>query len=212
MTAFFRHRGIHFAPASASDAPVAGQPWTDSRLRWNQGGLLLAVFLVLLFGLSPALAPVRANPHGGGHFCGDGTVDASEDCDDGNVDNGDCCSSSCIYEYSGSGCNDNNPCTDSDSCDGSGTCSGTPISCTDSPGQCYESTGTCNTDTGACEYAPLSGSASCEDGDLCTLDDLCDGFGTCSPGPPQDCSDGNQCTSDSCNSSTGLCDNTVTPG
>ena len=39
--------------------------------------------------------------------------------------------------------------------------------------------------------------ASCDDGDACTLADLCSG-GECTPGPPKPCDDGDGCTSDSC--------------
>ncbi|NIQ90179.1 MAG: hypothetical protein GWN93_14570, partial [Deltaproteobacteria bacterium] len=36
--------------------------------------------------------------------CGDGTVDAGEDCDDGNTNDGDCCSSTCQYESAATVC------------------------------------------------------------------------------------------------------------
>ena len=38
---------------------------------------------------------------------------------------------------------------------------------------------------------------SCDDGDVCTAADLCDGAGACSPGAPVDPDDGNACTADS---------------
>jgi len=54
--------------------------------------------------------------------CGNGTVDSGEQCDDGNTLDGDCCSSTCQYEASGSGCTgDDNICT-ADVCDGAGVC------------------------------------------------------------------------------------------
>jgi cysteine-rich repeat protein len=54
--------------------------------------------------------------------CGNGAVDAGEQCDDGNTFDGDCCSATCQYEPSGSFCAaDTNICTD-DICDGAGTC------------------------------------------------------------------------------------------
>lgn len=57
-------------------------------------------------------------------LCGDGTVAADgEDCDDGNTFSGDCCSSTCQYELSGSLCSDGNAST-CDACDGAGTCQG----------------------------------------------------------------------------------------
>jgi hypothetical protein len=53
--------------------------------------------------------------------------------------------------------------------------------------------GTC--DDGQCSYVDNDG-ASCDDGDLCTVDDICQG-GLCAP-TPLDCDDGNACTDDSC--------------
>lgn len=63
-----------------------------------------------------------------GCVCGDGDVQPLEICDDGNVANGDCCSSACTYEASGSPCSDADPCT-RDTCDGSGTCGQLPTGC-----------------------------------------------------------------------------------
>lgn len=57
-----------------------------------------------------------------GPFCGDGTVDAGEQCDDGNVWDGDCCSRACQFEPSAAPClDDGNPCT-LDRCNAAGTC------------------------------------------------------------------------------------------
>ncbi len=54
--------------------------------------------------------------------CGDGALDAGEECDDGNRADGDCCSASCTFEPYGSTCAaDGNDCTD-DVCDGAGLC------------------------------------------------------------------------------------------
>jgi cysteine-rich repeat protein len=54
--------------------------------------------------------------------CGNGVVDTGEQCDDGNTETGDCCSSTCQFESSGSACAaDEDFCTD-DVCDGAGTC------------------------------------------------------------------------------------------
>ncbi|HEY2387339.1 MAG TPA: hypothetical protein VGK30_10280 [Candidatus Binatia bacterium] len=54
--------------------------------------------------------------------CGNGTVDSGELCDDGNTLDGDCCSSTCQFEASGSFCPaDYDFCT-SDVCDGAGSC------------------------------------------------------------------------------------------
>jgi uncharacterized delta-60 repeat protein len=55
--------------------------------------------------------------------CGDGLVAGAEECDDGNAVGGDCCSSGCRFEPSGSQCDvDGDLCT-TDVCDGAGACS-----------------------------------------------------------------------------------------
>lgn len=78
-----------------------------------------------------------------GRACGNGTVDAGEQCDDGNDVGGDCCSADCQYEPSGGNCEDDgNACTD-DICDGGGVCT------------------------------HLNNAASCDDGDACTNVDAC---------------------------------------
>lgn len=48
--------------------------------------------------------------------CGDGIVDALEQCDDGNNENGDCCSATCEIESDGSSCSDEDSCTVGDTC------------------------------------------------------------------------------------------------
>jgi cysteine-rich repeat protein len=73
--------------------------------------------------------------------CGNGVVDAGEECDDGNAGAADCCSAVCTYDTAG---------------------------------------------------------ADCDDGDPCTVDDVCNGAGTCSAGGPAECDDGNPCTDDAC--------------
>jgi cysteine-rich repeat protein len=77
--------------------------------------------------------------------CGNGTLDAGEECDDGNKNDGDCCSSSCKFEALGSACDDGNVCTSNDQCDGAGTCAGT------------------------------ANTAACDDGLLCNGVDTCSG-------------------------------------
>jgi len=88
--------------------------------------------------------------------CGDAVLDPGEACDDGNLAAGDCCTPACTAEPAGDPClDDGNPCS-LDECDGSGSC-----------------------------VHPTGGSASCDDGDVCTTNDACtDGVcsGTVVPG------------------------------
>jgi cysteine-rich repeat protein len=116
--------------------------------------------------------------------CGNGAVDAGEECDDGQLAPGDCCSLRCRAEPAGSGCGDDgNVCTD-DACDGSGTCVHAPNSAAcDSvcaPG------GTCS--GGVCvSPAPAPDGTPCEgDGNVCSRE-TCDGAGSCLARGPVDC-------------------------
>src|SRR5204862_6951435 len=52
--------------------------------------------------------------------CGNGLLDAGEQCDDGNTNNGDCCSSACQFESSSTVCRASaGPCDVAESCTGS---------------------------------------------------------------------------------------------
>jgi cysteine-rich repeat protein len=108
--------------------------------------------------------------------CGDGMLDdAGEQCDDFNQTSGDCCSSSCQLEPAGAPCSDGNACTD-DACDGAGTCSqhvdnSAPCGTSCVPGTCA---------AGQCVYGdPAPAGTSCDDAQVCTTGDHCDGRGTC---------------------------------
>jgi len=48
--------------------------------------------------------------------CGNGVLDADEECDDGNQSNGDCCSSLCRVDPDGTTCSDASLCTREDAC------------------------------------------------------------------------------------------------
>ena len=54
--------------------------------------------------------------------CGNGVLEAGEECDDGNTIDGDCCSQVCRFEPSGGPCTDDGDRCTTDRCDGSGTC------------------------------------------------------------------------------------------
>ncbi len=68
--------------------------------------------------------------------CGDGFLEANEQCDDGNTVGGDCCDATCSFEVAGSACADDaNLCTD-DVCDGAGACThaSNTVACDDHSG------------------------------------------------------------------------------
>ena len=124
--------------------------------------------------------------------CGNHVIEPGEDCDDGNVLPGDCCSSTCHFEASGSPCgpDDANPCTDQ-TCDGAGTCQAlnNTAPCTVNQG-CLAGTctgGVCVTQTPAPAGQPCDTDAS-----VCTPES-CDGGGTCASAPPLDCSPCGSC-------------------
>lgn len=106
--------------------------------------------------------------------CGDGIRAGAEQCDDGNLVAGDCCSATCTLDAPG------------DPCGGDGN------GCTDD---------VCN-GAGVCTHP--NNTASCDDGDACTLSDVCSA-GVCTAGAPKDCTDGNPCTEDVCTA--GTCSN-----
>ena len=79
--------------------------------------------------------------------CGNGVVDAGEQCDDGR--SGGCCSDSCTFETTGTVCDDANACTQTATCDGAGQCVGAdPVSCEGAADGC---SGVCNPLTGGCD-------------------------------------------------------------
>ena len=108
---------------------------------------------------------------GSSGFCGNGRVEAGEQCDDGNAVSGDGCSASCQVDpgYTCTGtqpsvCIDTNECTNGTSqCSVNATCTNTPGSytCTCNPG--YSGTGWICTDIDEC----ANGTAVCQVGELC---------------------------------------------
>jgi cysteine-rich repeat protein len=125
--------------------------------------------------------------------CGDGAVQGAEECDDGGRADGDCCSSTCMFEAAGSACTDGDLCTQLDACDGQGACASDPVVCTDETAECH-APAACDPSTGACASAPLPDGSACEDGDLCTEGDACVA-GECARGDfdPEACADAAQC-------------------
>ncbi|MGB0592578.1 MAG: fibrinogen-like YCDxxxxGGGW domain-containing protein [Myxococcota bacterium] len=88
------------------------------------------------------------------------------------------------FKAEGALCDDEDPNTKADACDGSGGCAGTPYTCT--PGVC-ESEST--PDGQGCEVSYDAQGTSCDDGELGTKGDQCDGVGTCE-GTPYTCEQG----------------------
>ena len=135
--------------------------------------------------------------------CGNGTVEAGEQCDDGNVANGDCCSSTCQYEANGAPCtSDGLPCS-TDVCNATGTCthdpslSGTP--CRASAGVC-DTAETCDGAATSCPADGFAGSGECRAAaDICDAAESCDGSG---PNCPAD----GYLSSGECRASAGVCD------
>ncbi len=68
-----------------------------------------------------------------------------------------------------------------------------------------------NTVGGDCcsaECAFEAAGAACDDGQFCTLEDVCDGAGVCGGSVPNTCDDGVGCTTDSCDEAGDICVNT----
>jgi cysteine-rich repeat protein len=115
--------------------------------------------------------------------CGNGIVDAGEDCDDGDATSGDGCEPDCTF-----------------SCSGDADCSGADP-CVD---------GTCQDNDRGRACVPSYTTDACNDGLNCTVTDLCDGAGSC-VGSGNACDDGLACTADGCaeGPSGPTCDNHV---
>src|SRR5205823_4768750 len=103
------------------------------------------------------------------------------------------------------GCNDGDLCTQSDTCQG-GTCTGVDRVTGAARDQCHDA-GTCDPATGACSNPGKADGAGCNDGNLCTQSDTCQG-GTCTGANPVACPAPDQChTAGACDPATGLCSN-----
>lgn len=124
----------------------------------------------------------------GGPACGDGVVGAGEECDDGNTDDGDCCSSTCVFEPERAACGDTSDgvCDNPDTCDGAGVCQPRHEDifaiCRLAAGECdalefCDGVGNCAPDG----FKP-PGTACGDPGDTeCDNPDTCDGVGNCVP-------------------------------
>ncbi len=139
---------------------------------------------------------------------------ADTNCDDGNSCTTDLCFAfeGCVHKAAMKICNDGDPCTLADACTQS-TCVGIVRDCT-ALNPCLA--GFCNTATGDCGLGDATAGTSCDDNNVCTASDGCDGKGNCvgtALNPAKDCDDKNPCTQDICDpAKPGGCDHIAVAG
>ncbi len=114
-------------------------------------------------------------------------------CDDGNACTDDSCNAEdgCVFLPNTAACDDGNACTEADQCKDGWCLSGAPKACDDA-NVCTDDS--CNPQSG-CVHSPNA--AICNDGDPCTVTDLCS-EGACTGSGTLACDDGNKCTADNC--------------
>ncbi len=135
--------------------------------------------------------------------CGDGVVQAGEQCDDGNETGGDCCSAACQLEADGSSCDDGLFCTVSESCNAGQCGQAASRDCSDSDSQCGQ--GVCSEAEGQCVADAHDDGTVCDDGLYCSTNDQCVA-GQCTSGGARDCSAlDTQCTEGQCSEDEDLC-------
>ncbi len=84
-----------------------------------------------------------------------------------------------VFRAASEACDDGDAATENDLCDGAGACAGTPIAC--EPMQCEDSA-SLDAD-GNCQRVPSAAGTACNDGDLATGNDACNGSGQCVGNP-----------------------------
>lgn len=142
--------------------------------------------------------------------CGGGTCVSGNEPKDCSSLSGACLTGSCnpgtgacdaLPKGDGTLCDaDGDPCTTDDACT-AGTCAaGKSKDCSGLTTAC--GTGVCKNSEGSavCATAPADSGLPCEDGDFCTLEEVCDGSGGCGGGVVRTCAE----ASDACNQ--GFCD------
>ncbi len=159
----------------------------------------------------PATGACSLRPRSEGASCTDGnsctTGDAcaagvcvgyARTCGDGNPCTDDSCdpATGCVYPPNTAACDDGNACTTGDRCRDGGCASAGTLACSDG-NICTDDL--CDPARG-CVYPPNA--APCDDGNACTVGDVC-ARGVCTSGAPLVCSDGNICTDDLCDPARG---------
>jgi len=144
--------------------------------------------------------PVSAISCSVASVCGDGVLDAGEQCDDGGTAAGDCCSATCQFESAITSCR-----AAAGACDLAETCDGTSAICPSDE----KLTSVCRTAAGDCDVAESCDGvtdtcpsdqfdpALCDDGVYCNGDETCNA-GLCETGSPP-----------LCTGSTPLCDEAI---
>jgi|GEM_PF-1488066 len=124
-----------------------------------------------------------------------------DDCND-DVCNEDADACEAVPVNEGGMCDDASACTDDDICR-NGACVGVARDCSSLDDDCH--VGMCDDATGACHAEVAHIGASCDDGDLCTDNDVCQPDGSCGGGDV-DCSDLDfGCRHGVCDVDTGAC-------
>ncbi|MFT5433153.1 MAG: hypothetical protein ACI9OJ_003858, partial [Myxococcota bacterium] len=109
-----------------------------------------------------------------------------------------------VSQADGAACDDGNPCTQATQCDVGGCLGGIAVNCPAPEDPCLVSF--CDVSTGQCTTGPAPDGGQCDDGNPCTLSDLCGG-GECLSGEPFDCGEPeDDCQQRACNTVTGTCD------
>ncbi|MBX3023936.1 hypothetical protein KF840_03405 [bacterium] len=210
---YLNHRVLLF-PAipvtnGAAATTVLGQPNFTSNVPFNGGVSAQSMQYVynLAFTASGGLLVSGRNMNRVMLFrgqCGNGVVNAGEQCDDGNTLNGDCCSASCQYESSAVVCR-----AAVGACDVAETCTGSSATCPadgKSSAVCRGAAGVCDVAEscdGVSDTCPGDGFASsgvCRPvADVCDLAESCDGSG---PNCPAD----QFASGGECRAAAGVCD------
>ncbi len=103
-------------------------------------------------------------------------------------------------------CDDGSKCTTVDTCNAQGKCVGSsPVVCPTRSDTCISPTGTCVPSDGGCYYPPLDAGTVCNDSNGCTLNERCNGLGSCTGGTEKVCNSGTPGWPNQCHGTTGTC-------